>query len=735
MKTSLHDLIWRLDFRSLSLRDLLEARDAYHLHLAALDSVVATAVGRFRIRRRDADAQRPAAREHAGYLSAAPRTLTNSVVRPWSWPCVLVFVNRWLSPAELAKHPDQTVPRLLHLPDGRVVPTCVVLVEESSRDAPPHFHFPDQLLGGGCPILSEPQGTLRTGTAGCLVTDGTRTLLLTGRHVAGPAGTEVFTLVDGHRRRLGRASATNAQRVDLPDAYPGLASVRARATLDAGLIELDTLNGWTSQIFGLGEVGEPLDLYAQTLSLDLIGCPVKACGAASGIVTGEIHALFYRYRNDGGIDDLTDFLIGPRTGQKSVSMRPGDSGAVWFLDEEALSGDGEKDKKRGEPRRLRPIALAWGGQVFASPGGSAWPFSLAANFTTVTRALGVEALRTWNTGYQLYWGQVGHYKIGHVACSLLASKKARALFSRNAALIGIDDATLTGMGRQALVDLSEKSFVPLADVPDEIWRNDPKRKAADESNHFADMDQEGAGEFAGKTLLDLCKDPANIQVKLWNQFYKSIGAKKRGAVPFRVWQIYDEMVAHLKKKNVHEFFCAAGVMAHYVGDCGQPLHISRLHHGGDESEKDVHGVYETEMLTRNRVELFKGLNDKLAGKRAKAAVKGGHAAAVATIDLMRATIKTLPPQTVLDSFNGSSGTERIPQMWQTLGKRTIDCMARASLTLATLWESAWVEGRGDALAASALGDLDPKKLRRLYEDPGFVKSFTLLQLEANNMLG
>src|SRR6185503_13562645 len=37
-------------FSSLSVKDLLDARDAYHVHLCHLDNVFATAIGRFLIR-------------------------------------------------------------------------------------------------------------------------------------------------------------------------------------------------------------------------------------------------------------------------------------------------------------------------------------------------------------------------------------------------------------------------------------------------------------------------------------------------------------------------------------------------------------------------------------------------------------------------------------------------------------------------------------------------------------
>ncbi|MFN8513863.1 MAG: hypothetical protein U0841_15030 [Chloroflexia bacterium] len=151
------------DFSSLSVRDLLEARDTYHLHLAHLENVVATAIGRFRIRKGDPDAKRPGAtRARAGRRRTAskPRTLQETVVRPWSWPAVLVFVNKWLTPAEWRDRPDQVVPSFLYMPDGRVVPTCVIFVGE--REAAPardrDFSFPSHLIGGGYPVLADVQG-------------------------------------------------------------------------------------------------------------------------------------------------------------------------------------------------------------------------------------------------------------------------------------------------------------------------------------------------------------------------------------------------------------------------------------------------------------------------------------------------------------------------------------------------------------------------------------------------
>ena len=117
-----------------------------------------------------------------------------------------------------------------------------------------------------------------------------------------------------------------------------------------------------------------------------------------------------------------------------------------------------------------------------------------------------------------------------------------------------------------LRSIDPKQFVPLADVADLVWRFTRK---ADASNHFADMDQEGTGEFSGKTLISLCQDEQNIDVDLWNRFYDNVGidASKRGALPFRVWQIYRQMVEFVRSGEMDKFICAGGGDVSLCGGC------------------------------------------------------------------------------------------------------------------------------------------------------------------------
>lgn len=162
----------RRDYASLSIKDLLDAREAYHVYLSQLDNVIATAVGRYCIHEEDWYAKNPPDRPRPSDVKriTEPRTLANSIIRPWSWPAVLVFVRQWEQPHHLG---SEVVPNTLYLPDGRVVPTCVIA-------APPDEELPSgegpfqasHLLGGGYACMREHQGEQALGTFACLVQKG-----------------------------------------------------------------------------------------------------------------------------------------------------------------------------------------------------------------------------------------------------------------------------------------------------------------------------------------------------------------------------------------------------------------------------------------------------------------------------------------------------------------------------------------------------------------------------------
>lgn len=736
------------DYSSLSVKDLIEARDHYHKHLSHLENVVATAIGRYLIHKDDwyathtPDTKPPADFKHP----TDSRTLFNSVITNWSWPCVLVFVDKWQPPEEVAKKGyDQLVPRNLYLPDGRVIPTCVVEMKKSDRPIgnvsepvfPPHF------IGGGYPIYANVQGQQHIGSVGCLVTDGNMTYALTNRHVTGADGKrEIFSVIGGQEVRIGIAHEQPIGKRPFEEVYDGLAGEQVYANIDAGLIQLDNLDRWTTQVRGLGPLGMPIDLNPDTLTLDLIDCPVRAYGAASGELFGAIAGFFYRYKSMGGFDYVADLVIAPRAaveGGKVAQTLPGDSGTLWSL--ELTGDDGAKT--------LRPIALEWGGEVVLESGAAEAPhsFTLATAISTICRELDVDLLRGWNEGLPEYWGAVGHYTIAARACLVLQDQKLSTLMSGNVDRVSYPESSInknTGKGLQTA------TFVPLADVPDYVWKpnkigggksqkDNPNYRPGEQPNHFADMDKPvPSGPLNGKMLLDLVKAPTQLidgktldtlGLELWKQYYTLVKDGSKGTLPFRVWEIFDEMCGYVRDRKVNEFVAAAGVLAHYVGDACQPLHISYMFngippetHGGKKIGDGVHEAYEAVMLNTHIGDIRGKLQDLIATTGSWTAnpdVQNGRDAAGEVLHLMQDTFDLLPPKDIVNAFaNGKD-------LWPLFGDKTVKTLGNGVRLLAYLWERAWTLGNGASIADANLFPIEPESLAAIYRKPDFCQSYRI----------
>src|SRR5262249_13591739 len=143
----------------------------------------------------------------------------------------------------------------------------------------------------------------------------------------------------------------------------------------------------------------------------------------------------------------------------------------------------------------RPIALQWGGHVLlGADGEQGMPFALATCLSTVLRELDLDVVRGWNIGHGEYWGKLGHYNIAASALGLVDDQRLRDFLLANLDRIAYADQAID----DGNVKPDSHTFVPLADVADIVWR---WTRHDDESNHFADMDQPGEGDFAGKSLL------------------------------------------------------------------------------------------------------------------------------------------------------------------------------------------------------------------------------------------
>ena len=135
-----------------------------------------------------------------------------------------------------------------------------------------------------------------------------------------------------------------------------------------------------------------------------------------------------------------------------------------------------------------------------------------------------------------YWGAVGHYTIGSLACDQVSNSRLKTLMVKNRVRISFEISKIT----PATDKVTVPGFVPLADVPDKVWKKPNAtatpygRRGLENPNHYADMDFTQAG---GKSLDELTPTAAALQPATWRQYYKSVGwnaVSQRGLLPFRV---------------------------------------------------------------------------------------------------------------------------------------------------------------------------------------------------------
>jgi hypothetical protein len=744
------------DFANLSLHDLLAARHMFHIHLIRHPNVAATAVGRYRIRIGDSWPN-----DKKKVHGTGVRRLDNSEIRPYSWPCILVFVTKWQDPRD--SKPEDLVPSTVFMPDGKRIPICVIEAPKESKTEieARNVRFPLNNIGPGNPIIADVQGQEYVATVGCLVSDGHKVFALTNRHVTGDAGEIVFSRLNNTQERVGVSSAKQLTRLPFTALYPNFPGQDTFVNLDIGLIEVDEISRWTTSVPDIGIMGAMADFSGTNLSLSLVGCLVRGVGAASGMMLGEIQGLFYRYKTGGGFEYVADLFIGPRSpskrGNKRIagppfSTHPGDSGTLWLL-EPADDADG---KPYGEKDKVfLPLALEWGRNMLASS-GKAPPqsFALATLLSRVCALLEVDPVRDWNLDQPDTWGALGHFSIASRTLVALSGNfpHLSTLMRNNLEIIShtddvLEEGDFTGMGSE--------DFVPMADVPDFFWKprvaKQGHARPFEGPNHFADMDQE---DDQGNTLLSLTTDVDFVEPDKWEAFYDSVNdilsgkpieAKHRGLLPFRVWQIFDEMCRFAAEGDAHSFVCAAGVLAHYVGDACQPLHISYLHDGdpnrpveheftkgkkaGTTEERPlgqgVHSAYEDKMVFDHRAAILDGLKGTPKVKKSEL-ITNGFEAAQQTIAMMRNVFKLVPPMDMVNLYVdvGKGGKAASDALWKEFGQKTINVMKQGTHLLAVLWESAWEVGDGESKVKS-LRALTKDEAMDVVKDTGFLPSMTV----------
>src|SRR5215212_4731317 len=343
-----------------------------------------------------------------------------------------------------------------------------------------------------------------------------------------------------------------------------------------------------------------------------------------------------------------------------------------------------------------------------------------------------------------------HLGLGRVACDLVEDPRLRRLMRANRLRVSFE---LEDIDANALEKIDASGFVPLANVPDIVWKRNMTagfpagRRGRENPTHYADLDEPDAN---GQTLLDRLHAPTDLSVGAFQDYYDNLGHElscERGLLPFRAWQLYDKMVEAVSDRWISEFVCAAGILTHYVGDACRVLHGSYLF-DGDPSRtqqrtvrkrdgtlqtvierfgKGVHSDYEDRMIHAHIDALMGGVDAAVGQQHAMPLVRGGQDAGFAVVELMRRTRNRIDPMALVEAYAGAlrGDGDASEVLWGKFGTATGAATADGCRVLAMLWESAWSEGNGQIIDDDLLAMVPAKELIAFYSDQLFVPSLLL----------
>jgi hypothetical protein len=381
-------------------------------------------------------------------------------------------------------------------------------------------------------------------------------------------------------------------------------------------------------------------------------------------------------------------------------------------------------------------------------------FSLATSMAVILRELNLDLISGPTAERLQYWGHVGHFKIGQQACFLVGNSALQKFFTANINNLSFSiDKQL-----QLATHLQAKDFVPLSDVPDVVWKTNINRvkpevtRAMENWNHYADIDLPGG---AGQTLMASYQaDEDSLNHSNWLSFYEdapvpsesTARSNNQGALPFRVWQIFAQIVEFAKTGDGARFLTAAGCLAHYVGDACQPLHSSQHSDGLNGATTGVHSTYEDNMVDAHADDIAAGIGDAIKNLSfMPRAIHSPRDAAKAAMDLMIFAQKTLPPETICQTYNearpggGKSATKAaavLDALWDKCGEQITEVIAAGAVTLGAIWAAAWkLSGASEGSAWLTKVFDGANDLMPIYEEKDFLRSLHLSYLGQDDLPG
>lgn len=241
---------------------------------------------------------------------------------------------------------------------------------------------------------------------------------------------------------------------------------------------------------------------------------------------------------------------------------------------------------------------------------------------------------------------------------------------------------------RALLAANRRYLVEHAIDPD-LWRN--AGQSGEDPNHYLDMDAFGAYPF------DIPRVEAEHLAR------HGAGAAGKGRVPWRVAELYRELVQAFRDQDGARILAAAATLGHYVGDSHVPLHAVLNYDGQLTGQKGFHARWESE--------LFERFEDQVAPRVHAAAATPSRDPIALTFDALLESYQASIPALASDrasvgprDFADTPADDRFDDAYYTKlyaleGDRLAARLEKAAERLGSLWLGAWEEAGRPALPA------------------------------------
>lgn len=255
------------------------------------------------------------------------------------------------------------------------------------------------------------------------------------------------------------------------------------------------------------------------------------------------------------------------------------------------------------------------------------------------------------------WGFLAHRMVNRKAIDVLP-EPLRGFFAANAA------------------------FVQEHAIDPDLWRT--ASAPGENPNHFLDMDDFGMGPIPQF-------DPSEAHHLA--RFGKD--AVEKGRLPWRVGEVYRELVGAFRARDFTRALERAAVLGHYVGDAHVPLHAVTNYDGQLTGQTGVHNRWESDLVERFERQLeeqvrppeMRRLGDPVEATLAILGESLAASAAVLESDRALTVGKDLPETSADERFDDSYYS----RLYEREAERLTERLARASAAVGSLWFQAWEE--------------------------------------------